>query len=788
MPIRPPALDDRRYEDLVAELLARIPAHTPEWTNPRVGDPGRTLIELFAWLGDALLYRVNLIPERQRLAFLRLLGQPLRAARPARGLVVVTPRPGPLPFAGYAVRPGASFAGPLAFEARDEFTALPFTAAAYYKRPIPRSEVPLELEALAEFHNHGADVAGYATTALFASGPPDADGFDIVSDTADRCLWFALLAPPAPDSTQQAAFNTSVAAAMRANSGQLFNVGFDPAMPSTDPLEPITVRPPVPHLWEISAHTGTDDINADNPWQPEYLTMDRVDDTTAGLTRRGVIRLQLPAQDVLHAPTNDVRADPDAGVGDRPPRLDDEAMAARLVAWVRLRPAPAAGAPAPETQFNTGQGAENLQSSPTGAAPVVREIEHLRIVWAGLNAVEVEQFVTRTNLIIGDSTGAADQEFMLPAGSVEPETLVIQVAEEGGTTTWLRVDDLATLDRDAAASRDARVYQLDAEAGTIRFGDGVRGRIPPAGRRILVRQMRSGGGAAGNLPAGALKTVTATSLTGASVGRNLLVEQPLPFSGGADAETLAEAEKRIPARLRHRERAVTPDDYRVVARETPGVAVGRVELLPRFKPQQRHDDIPGVVTVMALPARPLAPAPNPRADRPFLEAIHGWVDARRPVGTEFYVIGCEYVPVAVSVAISVADEAPIDATLQDVKQALIRVLWPLPDGGFDGQGWPLARELSNRELEVEAARVRGVSEVAGLNLFVRNTSSGAWERLGDARDGREQNLALEKWQLPELLGITVVIGDSAPLMLELDNPFADPNARPLTVPIVPELC
>jgi hypothetical protein len=75
MPIRPPALDDRRYDDLVAELLARIPAHTPEWTNPRIGDPGRTIIELFAWLGDALLYRVNLIPERQRLAFLRLLGQ-----------------------------------------------------------------------------------------------------------------------------------------------------------------------------------------------------------------------------------------------------------------------------------------------------------------------------------------------------------------------------------------------------------------------------------------------------------------------------------------------------------------------------------------------------------------------------------------------------------------------------------------------------------------------------------------------------------------------------------------
>jgi hypothetical protein len=83
MAFRPPRLDDRSYEDLVAELVARIPAHTPEWTNPRLGDPGRTLIELFAWLGDALLYRANLVPERQRLVFLKLLGLPLKPAQPA---------------------------------------------------------------------------------------------------------------------------------------------------------------------------------------------------------------------------------------------------------------------------------------------------------------------------------------------------------------------------------------------------------------------------------------------------------------------------------------------------------------------------------------------------------------------------------------------------------------------------------------------------------------------------------------------------------------------------------
>src|SRR5688572_3869937 len=158
MPVRPPRLDDRTYDDLVAELVSRIPAHTPEWTNPRPGDPGRTLIELFAWLGDALLYRVNLIPERQRLAFLRLLGQPLRSARAAKGLVSVSLKENEAPQA-FRVRPLATLSGPATFEVRDEFTVLPISAAAYYKRQTAANEIPSQvLQALADFHAGGAPV------------------------------------------------------------------------------------------------------------------------------------------------------------------------------------------------------------------------------------------------------------------------------------------------------------------------------------------------------------------------------------------------------------------------------------------------------------------------------------------------------------------------------------------------------------------------------------------------------------------------------------------------------
>lgn len=39
-------------------IAARIPPHTPEWTNLNQSDPGVTSMEAFAWLGEAEAYRL----------------------------------------------------------------------------------------------------------------------------------------------------------------------------------------------------------------------------------------------------------------------------------------------------------------------------------------------------------------------------------------------------------------------------------------------------------------------------------------------------------------------------------------------------------------------------------------------------------------------------------------------------------------------------------------------------------------------------------------------------------
>lgn len=79
-----PKLDDRKWEDLVREAVELIPKYCPEWTNHNASDPGITLLELFAWLIEVLLYRLNRVGEKNYLAFLNLMGIDLQPPQPAR--------------------------------------------------------------------------------------------------------------------------------------------------------------------------------------------------------------------------------------------------------------------------------------------------------------------------------------------------------------------------------------------------------------------------------------------------------------------------------------------------------------------------------------------------------------------------------------------------------------------------------------------------------------------------------------------------------------------------------
>ena len=83
MPLQAPILDDRNFQDLFAEARALIPRYAPEWTNHNESDPGIAMLQMFAWMTDVLIYRLNRVPERNYIKFLELLGIELQPRRPA---------------------------------------------------------------------------------------------------------------------------------------------------------------------------------------------------------------------------------------------------------------------------------------------------------------------------------------------------------------------------------------------------------------------------------------------------------------------------------------------------------------------------------------------------------------------------------------------------------------------------------------------------------------------------------------------------------------------------------
>lgn len=74
MPIPKPELHDRTYDDMMTEILSLIPRYNAGWTNFNPSDLGITILELFAYLTDQTLYRVNRVPQKNYENFLKIIG------------------------------------------------------------------------------------------------------------------------------------------------------------------------------------------------------------------------------------------------------------------------------------------------------------------------------------------------------------------------------------------------------------------------------------------------------------------------------------------------------------------------------------------------------------------------------------------------------------------------------------------------------------------------------------------------------------------------------------------
>ncbi len=739
MPLPSPILDDRSYQQLRDELVRRIPVYAPEWTDHNASDPGITLVELFAFLGENLLFRFNQIPETTKLAYLKLLRVPMRPAVPARAMIVLERSDsGPGSSDGVIVDLGtAANTGSVAFETTTEVVAWPLTAVAVARIAAP---VPTQPEAI-DFANASIDALdglgdtqepAYYATEHVPLDPADPAAMPVnVRAAVDGALWIALLATK----------TTDVAKLGRA----LINIGFVPdeeivGIADVDACPGVMPSDNGPEMiWQVSTPVVTAGV-------PKFQTIAVEGDTTRGLTQQGVLRLRLP-MDTTTIGVPDPGDEYLLGTGSFPPALEDQEQAKHLVCWIRA--------------------SRRASDRPIG-----------RVMYVGVNATEVLQARTAKTEFLAVGTGDAGQTHPLVNHPVLARTAELQVEEDGRWVDWTEVDGFE------GSTSESRHYVLDAEAGTVRFGNGVRGRAPQIGQRMRVRRYRYGGGAEGNVGPKAI-----TKLDGRS---QVKANNPLAARGGAPAESIAEALERVPGELRRHDRAVTMGDFQELALATPGADVGRADCLPLFRPPKNLADVPspapnapfdeaaGVVSVVVWPREDRKRPNAPMASRTLLREVCEWLDARRLVTTELYVIPPTYRKIAVAVGLRAKPGYGIEAVRRWVELVLRQYLAPLPPYGPDGLGWPLGRAVYGPELEAAALQVEGVELLEGLSVSAWNEALQSWDA------PRRTPVLLHAWEVPELSEITVVQG--TPLVPgEALGPVL-PSKTPVPIPTLRETC
>ncbi|HCZ13454.1 MAG TPA: putative baseplate assembly protein [Candidatus Accumulibacter sp.] len=358
------------------------------------------------------------------------------------------------------------------------------------------------------------------------------------------------------------------------------------------------------------------------------------------------------------------------------------------------------------------------------------------------NTTMALQAVTVRNEILGSSDGSENQRFRtirtpLLAGerlevrerelpATAEQTLIQQASGDaaitftegaGGRPPEIWVRWLPVADFYGSGPRD-RHYVLDALSGEIRFGNGRNGLIPPAGTgNVRLAHYRTGGGVVGNRPANAIVQLKTT------VPYVDQVSNLEPALGGAEAETLESLRQRAPRALRHRQRAVSIEDYQDLAvLASPAVARARcVPLHDLARDPAALRSWPGTVSLIVVPrTRDAKPLPS----LTLLDEVRRYLDQRRIPTADLVVVGPEYLRVDVTVEVALLSLEGASAVESEVAQTLARFLHPLT-GGLDRNGWDFGRKPHRSDLYALLEAVPGVDHLRSLQVSESEERPGA---------------------------------------------------------------
>ncbi|MGF1580045.1 MAG: putative baseplate assembly protein [Gemmataceae bacterium] len=387
MPLQAPILDDRNFEQLLEEARLRIPLYTPEWTNFNDSDPGMALVQLFAWFTELMLYKMNQVPNRLYIKFLKMLNLELRPAQPARTHVVFIPGPeAKLTTVSERTRFDVDVGeeGVPFFETLSAFDLCPFKLDRVQVFDGTRYRDVTTANETGTLTYKPFGPAAQLGSALYLGFKPQ-EPKNRREQFPERML-FRFFYPKFADQPDGAAYT--------ARSG-----------PSVTTLQRL--------VWEYRSEY--DRVGNRPPQQWRQLAT--IDDKTLALTKEGDVLIHGPREDIVPTIEGELTSE---GEGPRDEAPED-GEAKRY--WLRLRLA---------------QGAYSNDKIP-----------HISFVQT--NVVEVENLTTLTDEELGQSDGRPDQTFTLGNRPVDKDSLeiVVEVPNRREPDSWNRVDDFLASQRTA---------------------------------------------------------------------------------------------------------------------------------------------------------------------------------------------------------------------------------------------------------------------------------------------------------------------------------------------------
>lgn len=693
-------LDNKAFEDLVKEAISRIPVYAPGWTDHNIHDPGITFIELFAWLTEMQIYRLNRINNKNYRKFLKLIGIPkLKSAGAAKVDVTFSLRPG---FTQANVPAGTRVAAtdPVTGEdilyateedlkviniESEEITVLSLKVGEipinnseanknddhyfYAFRPDEQPEEGDELY-IGFKHNPGTEIV---LAFYFQYDEPfnkEENSVMVPSGRLDWCYysegvdnWKSIKESEITDETFHFSINGKIRLEIadgmkKTDVGEVKDLFWLKCKVNNDGYHnpPKIDRILLNTVSAVHAIKYTDVKFSSNGLPDFYIDLKNVPvlDTTESDKKLTVNKDEI---------WTEVKGFDASRLEDRHYVLDLASMRVIFGNGINGKIPP--------------KGTDNITISYSSTAAHAVYKNSIKLSSSGLPSFYIDL----------KSAFAFDEKL--------DKKFTVNVNE------WTEVEDF-----DASKPEDQH-YTVNFASGRVTFGDGINGKIPQKGTDNIRVSYCSGGGLCGNVKARAITRI----LDNTSLDERVKVTNIEAASGGTEAETLEEAIQRARKELKEVTRAVTSEDYEYLALNTPGLQIARAKALPRYHPSKDRE-VPGIVSIIVVPE---SPSNNPIPSQNFLKAVYKHLDEHRLLTTELFVLVPVYVEISVKVEVVVKPKSLPAQVKKDIENKLQKFLHPI-SGGFDGKGWPFGRSVYISEIYELIDGVEGVDYVKSVTL------------------------------------------------------------------------